>query len=1137
MQNSPRHKNHINGPWEDLWEWIEAASKASDILGSFDSLFSTPAWQVAHLNIWYTNSAFGSSDSRIWMNNIKELPSLETHQREFLEKILYSPLTNKESIERRRDFFKNIFQSWQSTELCKTLNSLWYAEPYKAIMKLIIPPMDSELSPMESFCEENSFEEMQSHLSDTSENRDETWYYISYIKYYLSCYQDFLLILKQIGGKEHSFLHEVSILETSFTETNLNRDFDLILRDIKDDAVYREQFTDALLVLWKHIERIGPIIKLVEFIEKRNLSPATFDENKPIGYEDGFSVFTSNEDNIPADSMDDVFLTFFRAPNGSGKSFTEERDMFDSIFAQALWFTSSKNANKRIYSRFYSLNRMQSGSKQGEDLSALTREWKSLDQIFHEIQNSSGHVMLCLDETGSTTDEKNEAIILTRFIEAVRSLENRNKILLRLSTHNQPVIDHYKKQNTEASFYTFDDEHNLERGERDSDTLNTYRNIVQNFREVLKFMLENEETELGHRGWSGNIRGANNLVHDLLFQSTDYVEGPDYDNGVGINAENKKYYARKRLVAIIELERIIDESEQIITIIEAFFNTWKINSQALPNNLKKNSHAALEFSLDKKESMSSENKGMASSIYSSKKFPENQVIMLNNGGCSYAELVWKYKPTSMLDGGEGWFDDDDHPEWRQKIEDSYLLPGIFFTNSYRHSYFDFDQKLPRLFKQRGVGNIPLVQLRQSLISEIMSQPEQTFRIKESLANIGTFVEWVYDITNRLYYWTKEVEREGFSGEKYKLLVHDYSTRRELSESEQQTLQRFNEIPFSQSIVQDLRISFELFSHPLMSQIKNYYLEILQFVLWNVESPETLIDYLETYESKYWSQRILLGHNQGIQKGSDTVEVYSAEALNINFARGYYSSQEFDGLDHIIGEWRACIWILEHAELIKKLDYAKVEFTKKKQLIIKWMWNGQPGDMEYVRNDVELTPEHPIELINGFNYSGKTDYINNIVTTLNQALNFWYVDAEQMKLWWIDNFSYLDRVVVWDEKMSSWEQDILYWITLLDKVKDKDFVVVNVDEIFSTMDKKYSTAFSLAFVWKLREMWKFAVVISHNHDFITQFGELEGVKCSKFDSYIEGQDVVHTNKKIPGTIDDSAWVAVLQAQWIGKGWLY
>gem|GEM_PF-5315813 len=181
--------------------------------------------------------------------------------------------------------------------------------------------------------------------------------------------------------------------------------------------------------------------------------------------------------------------------------------------------------------------------------------------------------MLCLDETGSTTDEKNEAIILTRFIEAVRSLENRNKILLRLSTHNQPVIDHYKKQNTEASFYTFDDEHNLERGERDSDTLNTYRNIVQNFREVLKFMLENEETELGHRGWSGNIRGANNLVHDLLFQSTDYVEGPDYDNGVGINAENKKYYARKRLVAIIELERIIDESEQIITIIEAFFNT------------------------------------------------------------------------------------------------------------------------------------------------------------------------------------------------------------------------------------------------------------------------------------------------------------------------------------------------------------------------------------------------------------------------------------------------------------------------------------------------------------------------------------------------------------------------------------
>ena len=55
--------------------------------------------------------------------------------------------------------------------------------------------------------------------------------------------------------------------------------------------------------------------------------------------------------------------------------------------------------------------------------------------------------MLCLDETGSTTDEKNEHIILTRFIHAIRNLEKKDKqIRLRLSTHSQPTIDHYKQQ-------------------------------------------------------------------------------------------------------------------------------------------------------------------------------------------------------------------------------------------------------------------------------------------------------------------------------------------------------------------------------------------------------------------------------------------------------------------------------------------------------------------------------------------------------------------------------------------------------------------------------------------------------------------------------------------------------------------
>jgi ABC-type Mn2+/Zn2+ transport system ATPase subunit len=74
--------------------------------------------------------------------------------------------------------------------------------------------------------------------------------------------------------------------------------------------------------------------------------------------------------------------------------------------------------------------------------------------------------------------------------------------------------------------------------------------------------------------------------------------------------------------------------------------------------------------------------------------------------------------------------------------------------------------------------------------------------------------------------------------------------------------------------------------------------------------------------------------------------------------------------------------------------------------------------------------------------------------------------------------------------------------MLDAIEDKDFVVINVDEIFSTMDKKYAKAFSSVFLNELINKGKYAIIISHNHDFNKEMSSHPLVNTLKFDSYID-----------------------------------
>ena len=75
----------------------------------------------------------------------------------------------------------------------------------------------------------------------------------------------------------------------------------------------------------------------------------------------------------------------------------------------------------------------------------------------------------------------------------------------------------------------------------------------------------------------------------------------------------------------------------------------------------------------------------------------------------------------------------------------------------------------------------------------------------------------------------------------------------------------------------------------------------------------------------------------------------------------------------------------------------------------------------------------------------------------------------MRIGNISEYAYMDRIVTNDSKLSSGQRDILSWTILLKLVEDKDFVIVEADEIFTTMDSYYTTLFAQVFIGRLRSM--------------------------------------------------------------------
>jgi hypothetical protein len=335
-----------------------------------------------------------------------------------------------------------------------------------------------------------------------------------------------------------------------------------------------------------------------------------------------------------------------------------------------------------------------------------------------------------------------------------------------------------------------------------------------------------------------------------------------------------------------------------------------------------------------------------------------------------------------------------------------------------------------------------------------------------------------------------------------------------------------------------------FDSPLLKGMARYYRDILGFALGKVENIETLGAYYRRYRDELWpawyvpfSTLVRWKKTQDQHDYHDTRTYVEDPAIPNMTGNESHWHMGIDAVSYDVGEFIGILWL---SDFLRQNLFAPVRFEQGKVFFIEDMWSPDlHAEKPYVRNSIHLTQEHPIEIIEGCNSSWKTRYIRDILKTINQALNIWYVNAKDMTLGNIENYAYIDRVVSTDNQswLSSWQKDILSWIHLLKVAEEKDFVIVEADEIFSTMDAQYTALFARVFVGRLRAMWKFAIIVTHNHDFARIFGELPGVQHNHFHSeLLEDGTVQHTYKKQPGWISDSHWVAVLKSVGIWKDWL-
>ena len=408
--------------------------------------------------------------------------------KDHIKDIIHKPSVDKETILKRQDFLEFL----NTEDIVNTLkdypSELSKLDRFRKLRQMSEPqrwkPMRLEI---EIFFD-NDLDKILTGI--------ETWYtalnddsidpplVLGCIKKYLESLNWLIYFLENNLSDDEYIKYFVLKSKSLLHDFKFDRNFDDVVSEIKQDPSYMQKIINSS-DLPSFVRKFLAIIEITTTINNNNLCKVTYD-NPQSTYKWWFSPMLNKNDTTINDFEYDEFLTICRAPIWSGKSFWELNvDMYQYIFSQSLWYSCAKEANLRIYKNILFMNRLLSSSIR-DDLSALALEWKELERIYNIVKKWDGNSLIYFDETGSTTCEKSEHKIMTKYFEKIKELtdKNNNTVNIRFSTHNQKICDNYKYMD-DMVFITFDpDTHKLLEWQRNSDSLQWFVWLLDNLKEL-----------------------------------------------------------------------------------------------------------------------------------------------------------------------------------------------------------------------------------------------------------------------------------------------------------------------------------------------------------------------------------------------------------------------------------------------------------------------------------------------------------------------------------------------------------------------------------------------------------------------------------------------------------------------------
>ncbi|MBU1006422.1 MAG: hypothetical protein KKH08_02365 [Candidatus Omnitrophica bacterium] len=179
------------------------------------------------------------------------------------------------------------------------------------------------------------------------------------------------------------------------------------------------------------VTKIGMLIEFAQFAENDGYAMATFNDNMPAVYDDGWNFMREKEGQVKNPSGKDAAIKLITGSNMSGKSFFLIQNLFMQIVGQSLGFIPAASGNLRIYDQIVFIDR--AGTETMINLSAFGSEVKKWKDPFETIGKKS---LYLVDEGFSTTSPDDQSMLLTGTSNFLRH-NNAHAIL---ATHNENFI-------------------------------------------------------------------------------------------------------------------------------------------------------------------------------------------------------------------------------------------------------------------------------------------------------------------------------------------------------------------------------------------------------------------------------------------------------------------------------------------------------------------------------------------------------------------------------------------------------------------------------------------------------------------------------------------------------------------------